>query len=363
MKICTSNNNLFNSFSWLFEIFITLYISYILTKIIRSKLKLMHKDYLDIILLGICFIQTFFLILELVFKSNFFFDFFVFLSKFQLATLITGCLYFQMLIHKAKFAVRYLKYYITGVLIFEIIVLFLFFYELIFSESALFCYNYLYLILSGFGVFFSGAVIMYLIYNSINNRFQENSNTFNLLCDEFYHMNMHVKKQLKVISKNQKYYIIILIVCIISSLLDLISMFAGKNERKIFNEINKLENTPNIGNGYLSDSSVSQISSLAYTDSIDSDSKFSSDSESDSNTQINNFVANNSSVKYNQTSKDTNLSYSSCSIIKEINDTLDILFCLSLYIIKELLISVIIILILIIKPSNNETSQAFIELI
>lgn len=329
---------------------------YVLTKIIRSKLKLMHKDYLDIILLGVCFIQTFFLILELIFRSNFFFDFFVFLSKFQIATLITGCLYFQLLIHKAKFAVRYLKYYIAGILSFEIIVILMFLYQLIFSDKPTFCYNYIFLTLSIFGVFFSGAVIIYLIYNSINSRFQENSNSFNLLCDEFYHMNMHIKKQLKVINKNQKYYIIILIVCTIASLLDLISMFAGKNEKAKFKEYNsiiKINNSTEVHRCLASTILENSLSpSEEKLDYINLENKG------------NDYYSNLSFQNSNNTNITVikNISYSSCSMIKEINDTLDIVFCLSLYVIKDLLISIIIISVLIIKPSNNESSQAFIEL-
>lgn len=332
MRICGSNKSFLESCSWFFEIFLTLYINYILSKFIRSKLRYLNKDYLDIILLSISSFQLSINILEFIFSSNFVFDFLIFMAKLHIVTLITGCLYFQILINKARFAVRYLKYYIILVLVLDFILSAMFFYQLFISEEFSFCYNSLFLLIIGVGVFLSGFLVIYGIYTSLYDTIKEDTSSFNLLCDEFYHLNLHIKKQLKTINKNQKYYFAILTICFISLLLDFISLIIGKNELINFKDAIKDNKTY---------SNVNYNSSIEYN-SIDSSFYNNTNSESTLESEF--------------------IKYASCSMIGKLTDPIDILFCLLLYLMKDLLVSIVILLIGIIKPSNNESSQAFIDI-
>lgn len=363
MKLCGSNNSFIESLSWLFEIFLTLYIMYILTKFVRSKLKLMNKDYLDIILIGICFIEVFFLILELIFKSNYFFDFFIFFSKLQIAFLITGCLYFQLLIHKAKFAVRYFKYYLGCIFSIDVIIILLFFNELFFAVGKAFCFNYIFIWICFIGILICLTLLGCLAYSSWYDKDNENNESFNLICDEYYHLNLHIKKQLKVINKNRKYYLAILFVCVLSFSLDLISMLVS---RSAFKEDYKRNNdglvSPLVNITFSSEKSFNANYSSFNSSSATMIMTFANSNSSHTNGTSSNSNINNKGSSDFIANKTVNSPYFTCSLMYKTEDTADIIICLAIFVVKDLMYSIIILLVSVLKPSNNETSQAFIEL-
>ena len=221
MRICGYGSNYYHNINWGIEFGICFYFIYLLIKLLKNKYESLIRSEFDKGILYLSLSNIFFVLIGLFVNSKIV-EFINLMIKFEISIVLAGSLLFEFLIYNAKFAVRYLKYYVLVITFANLFFIVQFFYQYTEQKSnKLDC---------GISTFFNIIYIVFIIYFTIfmfilcpdpKKYFKSNQKCYNyIVTDEYTALNNHLKRQFKVIHKLQKYYFLVVILSIISFALD-----------------------------------------------------------------------------------------------------------------------------------------------
>ena len=223
MLLCQLLNTKMGKISLVIEIILSAYILYLQYKQLRDQLNKSERENFDILLL---FISIFYLlsnIYSLAISESFLIDTLSNLFIFLLVLVISCSLLFQYLIKKENKTIKYFKYtiyFISSLLLFLLI---WFLIKLIKNNTYSQCDDNLNKTIVLLSFIICTISIGFIIYNLMKENINDNS--FSMICDEYYHLNILLLKQFKQIQKAQRYYMFVLFSLFMSSFIEFFILF------------------------------------------------------------------------------------------------------------------------------------------